>query len=155
MVQTAIISTSDGGPRINLVVWRKIKYSKFNSLSYRTNASPKSCLFLNCYLLSLSLLTLYYHKIMVLLVHFIFLNGSFFYFLYLEWWKYLHIRDAVSETASTEEITVLGHQLITYDHKFQMKAREVLNIKVVCSSYPSITLAFDAFAVFEFVRNSD
>lgn len=61
-------------------------------------------------------------------------------------------RDFVPETVSTGEITVLGHQLITYDHKFQMKVGAVLNIKVVYSPYPSITLAFDASMVFELCK---
>lgn len=46
---------------------------------------------------------------------------------------------------STEEITVLGHQLITYDHKLQMKVGVVLNIKVVYSPHHSITPAFDTY----------
>lgn len=57
---------------------------------------------------------------------------------------------------STEEITVLGHQLITYDHKLQMKVGVVSYIKDVYSPYHSITLAFDTFMVFElYVRDSD
>lgn len=61
-------------------------------------------------------------------------------------------RDIVPETVSTEEITVLGHQLIICDHKCQMKVVVVLNIKVVYCPYPSITLAFDASMVFELCK---
>lgn len=140
MVQTAIILTSGGGLRMELAMWRK--YSKFNSLFHGSNTFQNSYFFLNFYLLSLSLLTWYYHNTMELLIHFIFHNCS--YFLCLEWCKYVHARE-VPETLSTKKIAALGHQLPTYDCKLGV----VLNTEIVYYPYPPITLAFDASRVFD------